>query len=623
MGGTTLALMTLAGAPSACGSPDQGPEAATFAHADGERGVGTFDTIWGVLTLDYEWTDGHMIHDGDIVLDPESEIPASGGEHAPGLGESSQPLLKAGAKWEMVNGIVKIPYKFDDDVGATRRKQIRDAMDEWESEIGFLQFQESATNAGRRVRFVKWSKSYCLVNGSNTAETIVYTSPECGWITYVHEIGHVLGFKHEQKRSDRNQHVVYDSSKTCATGEFSIFGDEDNHVGDYDSDSIMHYPSCMFAKTHSTCEGSSGCNSGTPGAWVLTRKPADGPAYIPWWEQRTKGNVIRSGDKCNFKSLYGVSCADPPVCIPKTCADAGKSCGVIDDDCGGTVSCGSCASPETCGGGGTPNVCGAPESSPFPAPSWFTGTMQSGGACVEVAGGSTGDGAQIRMASCSSTLVQQNWHMTPDRGWQNDKSGKCAEVAALSSGAGVTQQTCVGSEERQMWRVRDVEIVHGQTGRCMNVPYGDYHDGQNVIIMPCDGKAKQRFTYKPTTSEIAAGGWCLDAQASGGVVTGNDVKLRECDGTLSQQWNDARGGFVNRADPALCMRIEGGPDAPNGSNIEIVACNDSVGQMWGLRGALEHWHDEFCMTANGVGNQVTIATCNGAASQLFTKWSPP
>ncbi len=46
------------------------------------------------------------------------------------------------------------------------------------------------------------------------------------------------------------------------------------------------------------------------------------------------------------------------TCTPATCASLGKNCGSVSNGCGGTLSCGSCTSPQTCGGGGTPNVCG-------------------------------------------------------------------------------------------------------------------------------------------------------------------------------------------------------------------------------------------------------------------------
>jgi N-acetylneuraminic acid mutarotase len=57
------------------------------------------------------------------------------------------------------------------------------------------------------------------------------------------------------------------------------------------------------------------------------------------------------------------SCVTPdtiPACVPKTCGQLGLNCGQAGDGCGGTLSCGSCTSPQVCGWGSTPNVCTTP-----------------------------------------------------------------------------------------------------------------------------------------------------------------------------------------------------------------------------------------------------------------------
>ena len=46
------------------------------------------------------------------------------------------------------------------------------------------------------------------------------------------------------------------------------------------------------------------------------------------------------------------SCVTPPVCVPKTCADQGATCGEIGDGCGSNVlSCGTCPAGQMCIGG--------------------------------------------------------------------------------------------------------------------------------------------------------------------------------------------------------------------------------------------------------------------------------
>lgn len=56
---------------------------------------------------------------------------------------------------------------------------------------------------------------------------------------------------------------------------------------------------------------------------------------------------LRSLARCTFTVV------DASGCAPRTCADAGAQCGSVDDGCGGTLSCGSCASGTSCNG----NVC--------------------------------------------------------------------------------------------------------------------------------------------------------------------------------------------------------------------------------------------------------------------------
>ncbi|MHB8874904.1 MAG: RCC1 domain-containing protein [Myxococcaceae bacterium] len=59
----------------------------------------------------------------------------------------------------------------------------------------------------------------------------------------------------------------------------------------------------------------------------------------------------------------GEVCADGKCiansrCSRTTCGAQGRSCGSLDDGCGGVIDCGTCIAPQTCGGGGAAGVCG-------------------------------------------------------------------------------------------------------------------------------------------------------------------------------------------------------------------------------------------------------------------------
>jgi hypothetical protein len=69
-----------------------------------------------------------------------------------------------------------------------------------------------------------------------------------------HELGHTLGFWHEQSRSDRDSYVQINTSNIL-DGEEHNFDKhtEADHYGPYDFDSVMHYGACAFSKDTCTC----------------------------------------------------------------------------------------------------------------------------------------------------------------------------------------------------------------------------------------------------------------------------------------------------------------------------------------------------------------------------------
>jgi hypothetical protein len=58
-----------------------------------------------------------------------------------------------------------------------------------------------------------------------------------------------------------------------------------------------------------------------------------------------------------------------PVCVPRTCTELSAECGAPPDECGSTLDCGTCTTPEVCGGGSTPYVCATPPPVDTTAPS--------------------------------------------------------------------------------------------------------------------------------------------------------------------------------------------------------------------------------------------------------------
>lgn len=67
--------------------------------------------------------------------------------------------------------------------------------------------------------------------------------------TVVHEIGHAIGFFHEQSRSDRDNHitVLFENMDAQMRGQFEK-QDDMNFTVPYDFSSVMQYPQWAFSR---------------------------------------------------------------------------------------------------------------------------------------------------------------------------------------------------------------------------------------------------------------------------------------------------------------------------------------------------------------------------------------
>ncbi len=85
----------------------------------------------------------------------------------------------------------------------------------------------------------------------------IWLAEGCGFGATVHEIGHAMGYWHEQSRCNRDTYVqvnysqiqpglAYNFDKNCVDGTM---------IGAYDYDSIMHYPKWGFAIDYWGCVG--------------------------------------------------------------------------------------------------------------------------------------------------------------------------------------------------------------------------------------------------------------------------------------------------------------------------------------------------------------------------------
>ncbi|WP_433500803.1 arabinofuranosidase catalytic domain-containing protein [Sphaerimonospora sp. CA-214678] len=128
---------------------------------------------------------------------------------------------------------------------------------------------------------------------------------------------------------------------------------------------------------------------------------------------------------------------------------------------------------------------------------------------------------------------------------------------------------------------QNVEIVGGQSGRCVDVPNSSTTDGTQLQLWDCWGGTNQRFTYTSGKSLQVYGDKCLDAYGQG-TANGTQVIIWSCNGQANQQWNVNANGTITGVQSGLCLDANAAGTA-NGTKLILWSCNGQANQQWSLR----------------------------------------
>jgi type 1 glutamine amidotransferase len=127
-----------------------------------------------------------------------------------------------------------------------------------------------------------------------------------------------------------------------------------------------------------------------------------------------------------------------------------------------------------------------------PTPTPGTGPIVGiAGKCLDVRNGSTADGTQVQIWSCSGAASQQ-WTVS---GSTLRALGKCLDVsgASTANGAKVQLWSCNGGAN-QNWQANPDGSLRGvQSGKCLDVSGNSSSDGAVVHLWSCHGGANQKW----------------------------------------------------------------------------------------------------------------------------------
>lgn len=220
--------------------------------------------------ITYRISEGLALYQDDIILGPATK--------PSGQRNSS---FYAGNLWP--GGV--IPYEIDTAIPAATQAQLQQAISTWNA-YGtpiHLQPRSGETDYTRFTRSTA-TNGVCSSNvGRRGGAQAVTLEDGCTAPPIIHEIGHTVGFWHEQSRLDRNFHVtvLYENIAKTYAGNYAI-GTTGKDVAGYEYSSSMQYGPFGFS-----VDGKQAMESAPPG--------------IPMGE----GTGMNAGDLDAVNRMYG------------------------------------------------------------------------------------------------------------------------------------------------------------------------------------------------------------------------------------------------------------------------------------------------------------------------------
>ncbi|QLQ34935.1 RICIN domain-containing protein [Micromonospora robiginosa] len=128
---------------------------------------------------------------------------------------------------------------------------------------------------------------------------------------------------------------------------------------------------------------------------------------------------------------------------------------------------------------------------------------------------------------------------------------------------------------------QNVQIVGGQSGRCVDVPGATTTNGAQVQLWDCHGGTNQRFSYTSGKQLTVYGTKCLDASGQG-TANGTAVVVWDCNGQANQQWNVNGDGSITGVQSGLCLDASAF-GTTNGTRVQLWQCLNGANQRYTLR----------------------------------------
>ena len=199
------------------------------------------DALLGSKTIIYEKKGGYGLVEGDILIGTLKDLTQKSAVILPKIGGSHWP-----------DGIV--PFELTEELPLKTKLAALEAITylQKHTNIEFIELtSKNRETYPDYLSFVPIAGTTCSSYvGRQKGRQIVNLAFRCNTMNTVHEIGHALGLWHEQSRADRDLYVqiIWENIDEDHRYNFEQHLSDGEDYGDYDYQSIMHYPANAFSK---------------------------------------------------------------------------------------------------------------------------------------------------------------------------------------------------------------------------------------------------------------------------------------------------------------------------------------------------------------------------------------
>ena len=219
------------------------------AHAQTPEPLDIRTGVYRGRSVTYQVINGLAVVEGDIILGtPEELEPPKGPQVIKEPDARKEAVATSAPERLWPDGVV--PYVIDSNLPEPRR--VLNAIQHWNNNT-LIQFVER-TNEPNWITFEKPGEPICASSvGMAGGEQSLSLGDGCSVGAVIHEIGHAVGFWHEQQREDRDNHVnvLFDNiDKRRTLANFTQFIMTSDDIGPYNYGSIMHYSAYAFTRNN-------------------------------------------------------------------------------------------------------------------------------------------------------------------------------------------------------------------------------------------------------------------------------------------------------------------------------------------------------------------------------------